>query len=61
MKKSVYRKGNKNTEKVEMFVYKELEILASEDTKSIGRMGWLKARPLVERAPLMQGITVERL
>ena len=41
-----------------MFVYKELEILASEDTKSIGRMGWLEARPLVERAPL---ITVEPL
>ena len=58
MKKSVYRKGNKSTE---MFVYKELEILASEDTKSIGRMGWLEARPLVERAPLMQGITVEPL
>ena len=55
MKKSVYRKGNKSTE---MFVYKELEILASEDTKSIGRMGWLEARPLVERAPL---ITVEPL
>ena len=42
--------------KFKMFVYKELEILASGDTKSIGRMGWLEARPLVERAPLMHWI-----
>ena len=34
--------------KLKMFVYKEFEILASVDTKSIGRMGWLEAWPLVE-------------
>ena len=43
-----------------MFVYKELDILASVDTKSIGRMGWLKARPLLERAPLMHWIEERR-
>ena len=32
---------------MKIFVYKELEILASVDTKAIGRMGWLEARPLV--------------
>ena len=40
--------------------YKELEILASVDTKSIGKMGWLEARPLVERAPLMHWIEERR-
>ena len=34
---------------LEMFVYKELEILASVNTKSVGGVGWLEARPLVER------------
>ena len=34
----------------------EQEILASVDTKSIGRMGWLEARQLVEWAPLMHWI-----
>ena len=43
-----------------MFVYKELKILASVDTNSIGRMGWLEARPLVERAPLMHWIEEHR-
>ena len=37
----MYRKGIKI---LEMFVYKELEILASVDTKSIGRMDWLEHR-----------------
>ena len=43
-----------------MFVYKEVKILASVDTKSIGRMGWLEARPLVEWAPLMHWIEERR-
>ena len=30
---------------MKMFVYKELEIWASVDTKSIGEMGWLEAWP----------------
>ena len=47
--------------KLKMFVYKELEILASVDTKSIGRMGWLEARPLVEQAPLMHWIEERRI
>ena len=46
--------------KLKMFVYKEFEILASVDTKSIGRMGWLEARLLVERAPLMHWIEERR-
>ena len=46
--------------KLKMFVYKELKILASVDTKSIGGMGWLEARPLVERAPLMHWIEERR-
>ena len=32
------------------FVYRELEILASVDTKS---MGGMKAQPLMEQAPFM--------
>ena len=43
-----------------MFVYKELESLASVDTKSIGWMGWLEARPLVEQAPLMHWVEEHR-
>ena len=43
-----------------MFVYKELKILASVDTKSIGRMGLLEARPLVEWAPHMHWIEERR-
>ena len=41
-------------------VYRELEILASVDTKSMGGMGWLKAWPLVKRAPLMHWIEDRR-
>ena len=33
--------------------------MASEDTKSIGRMGWLEAQLLVERAPLIQSVRVQ--
>ena len=44
-KNSVYTK-----EKRKRFVYKELEILASVNTKSMGEM---KALPLVEQAPFM--------
>ena len=43
-----------------MFVYKEVKILASVDTKSSGRMGWLEAQPLVEWAPLMHWIEERR-
>ena len=43
-----------------MFVYKELEILPSVDTKSMGRMGWLKAWLLVEQASLMHWIEEHR-
>ena len=43
-----------------MFVYKEVKILASVDTKSIGRMGWLEARLLVEWAPFMYWIEERR-
>ena len=49
-----------NTENIEMFVYKELEILAAEDTKSFGGKGWMEARPLVERVPLMYWIEERR-
>ena len=45
---------------MKMFVYKKLEILASVDTKSIGGMGWLEARMLVEQAPLMHCIEEHR-
>ena len=45
---------------MKIFVYKEVKILAAVDTKSIGRMGWLEARPLVERAPLMHWIEKRR-
>ena len=41
----VYKK-----KKRKRFVYRELEILASVDTKS---MGGMKAQPLIEQAPFM--------
>ena len=45
---------------LKMFVYKELEILAAEDTKLFGGKGWMEARPLVERVPLMYWIEEPR-
>ena len=41
---------------MKMFIYKELEILASVDTKLIGEMGWLEAWPPVDQAPFMHWI-----
>ena len=42
--------------KFKMFVYKELESLASVDTKSVGGMGLFGARLLVERVPLIYAL-----
>ena len=64
----MYRKGIKI---LKIFVYKELEILASVDTKSewVGwnidsRVTlyylWLEARPLVERAPGLKSVGGKR-
>ena len=53
----MYRKGNKNTEKVEnVCLQGSWKFWLQLDTKSIGRMGWWEAQLLVEQAPLMHWI-----